>query len=629
MSAPLVPWLRTRVLSTLTLFGLALMLADLLLTRWALGLTDSVVQTQFWDSLACYGSALVALAIFALLWLRPLARKTAVDDARVPGIALRFPALFALATLLALVSANLAKLAIDLGRSELVVAMLGLAGAMLAISLLLVALAFVSARGWMYPAIARLRSEQLPPGLRLSVTQKVTFALLAVALATTLPPAVAHFGRVEQLGKARFQRHRQQLVEVLAHGGKFLDGDQLAQTLASVDPSVARVRISAEQPSPSSGGWTTPLPSPHRGRLFLDSQRRQHVPAGFIISLVFGLLALASLIGLDLGRSIGGDLRLVSGRIDALLTQSGSKGAEDGDTVLASRAPQLRELQDLAVAVNDLLARIADINVGNFVAVERILEADQVKTQFLANMSHDLRSPLNSILGFAELLQRGMEGELNAGQRRAIDIARRNATELLHLINEVLDSAKVDAGRMAMHREDTLPAQFVTEALKRLRERGIPEGITIVHELQAGLPPMSVDGPRLSEALVYLLRFCIRELGEDGEIKLTARLTAQRDDSTAERNEPGVRRSDDRQLELLVIADAPPLSRQRLATLFDGFQRQPGHKGLGLGLPLARAFIERHGGQLEVASDEEGLRLRGLVPIRQQKALGRLRPVKI
>lgn len=270
--------------------------------------------------------------------------------------------------------------------------------------------------------------------------------------------------------------------------------------------------------------------------------------------------------------------------------------------------------------MNQLLARIAEINVGNFVAVERILETDQVKTQFLANMSHDLKSPLNSILGFAELLERGMEGELNAGQLDAVRTIHRNATELLHLIVEVLDAAKVEAGRMALHREDVLPTQVITEAIKRLGDRSIPDDVKIETELQAGLSPIALDASRLAEALVYVLRFCAYEAGAGGTV--TLRATLQRDEDAEGRRE--------RWLRISVEDSSPGVDEARLTTLFDGFRRQPGHKGLGLGLPLARAFAELHGGGLEHELREGGGNLLVmLLPARQKKAVGRLRPVKV
>jgi signal transduction histidine kinase len=609
----------SRLIATLCLFLLALLAGELLLARWAVGLDDAGVSRQLWTGLACFGGALTALGIVSVLLLRPLYAGSLAPQ--LLRSTLRFPALFSLAGLAALLTAGVVKLLIDVSTNELPFSTaLGLGGATLTIGLLLVALGFILARSWTYPLIAALAREQLPPGLRLAVSWKVAFALLAVALATTLPPLVTYFGRTQQQGEAGARRNAQQLADVLSHGARHASPEAHAEAMASVPASVAAVSVTA-RPGPTAAK----LPNGQWLRLALP--RRQYGRAGFIAPLLIGVVGLALLLGVDLGRSIGRDVRLVTDRISTLLDrpeQGEGRGVPEGSppaAPLLPEAPQLLELQALAGGVNQLLARIAEINVGNFVAVERILEIDQVKTQFLANMSHDLKSPLNSILGFAELLERGMEGELEPGQLDAVRTIHRNATELLHLIVEVLDAAKVEAGRMALHREDVLPTQVVTEAIRRLGDRSIPPDVTIDTELQAGLAPVSLDTSRIAEALVYVLRFSAHEAGAAGSI--TLRVALQRSEAEGERRA-------ERWLRIAIEDSSPGVDEARLPTLFDGFRRQPGHKGLGLGLPLARAFVELHGGSLELEPREDGGNLFVvLLPARRQKAAGRLRPVKV
>ncbi|PID39152.1 MAG: hypothetical protein CSA65_05775 [Proteobacteria bacterium] len=603
--------LLSRLLATLCLYLLALLLGDLLLARWAVGLDDAGVSRQLWTGLACFGGALGLLGAVATLLLRPLYIGSLAPQ--LLRSTLRFPALFSLVGLAALFVASLVKLAVDVSLNDLAfTTAIGLVGATMTIGLLLVSLGFILARSWTYPLIAALGREQLPPGLRLAVGWKVAFALLTVALATTVPPLVTYFGRTQQQGEAGARRRGQLLADVLAHGARHSSADAHLQAMASVPASLATVEL-GDAPAATAAK----LPDGRWLRLRLPSRRYGN--ASFIAPLLLGVVGLALLLGLDLGRSIGRDVRLVTARISSLLDRP-----EEADQAparpLLPEAPQLSELQALAGAVNQLLARIAEINVGNYVAVEQILETDQVKTQFLANMSHDLKSPLNSILGFAELLERGMEGELTSGQLDAVRTIHRNATELLHLIVEVLDAAKVEAGRMALHREDVLPTQVVTEALRRLGDRSVPEDLTIKTELQAGLSPIALDTSRLAEALVYVLRFCAFEAGKGGTVTLRAKL--QRSEGDEDRPK--------RWLQISVEDSSAGVGDERSPTLFDGFRRQPGHKGLGLGLPLARAFAELHGGSLEIEPRDEGGNLFVMMlPARPKKALGRLRPVKV
>ena len=115
------------------------------------------------------------------------------------------------------------------------------------------------------------------------------------------------------------------------------------------------------------------------------------------------------------------------------------------------------------MAVNRLLERIPRLTVESFLAVERADEARRLKSQFLANMSHDLRSPLNSILGFSELLLRGLEGEISARPtRRRSPRCTPPGCNLLRLLTEILDTAKVESGKMELHRQSTPPAELLT-----------------------------------------------------------------------------------------------------------------------------------------------------------------------
>ncbi|MCK5796625.1 MAG: HAMP domain-containing histidine kinase, partial [Deltaproteobacteria bacterium] len=529
--------------------------------------------------------------------------------------ALRFPHVFSGIGLVVLSLGAVAKLLGDLLFLKLPArSAIGLFGATLAVALLLVALAFVLARGWTYPAIAELRQETIPPGLRLPVGTKVTFALITVALATTLPSAVAYFGRIAQTQQRLQEIEAHALADVLAHGARYAGSDASHEAMATISPEVARIHI-AHTPGliaarlPASSRWIQVQPTP-----------RPHAPITFLLVVVLGIWTLALLTGLDLGRSIGRDVRLVTQRVSALLEThpAGAEGTfSDAASPLVTKTPQLAEVQTLADAVNELLTRITKINVGSFVAVEQILEAEHLRSQFLANMSHDLKSPLNAILGFAELLERGMEGDLTPAQQDAVKEIHAKGIELFHLIVEVLDAAKVDAGRMTLLREDTLPTQFITQAARRLRDEHLPETLRIETELQAGLPPINVDPTRVAEAIAYILRFGAYELGDAGQLTLRASLT---------HGDPPT----DRWIEVSIEDNSQGICDERLPMLFNSFHRHPGHRGLGLGLPLAKAFAELHGGSLEVSRRAEGgnrfvLRL----PVQQHKALGRIRPVPV
>ena len=240
------------------------------------------------------------------------------------------------------------------------------------------------------------------------------------------------------------------------------------------------------------------------------------------------------------------------------------------------------------MAVNRLLERIPRLTVESFLAVERAEEARRLKSQFLANMSHDLRSPLNSILGFSELLLRGLEGEISAGQRVVLAAMHATGLNLLRLLTEILDTAKVESGKMELHRQSSPPAEVLTPGAAggapRPRGEHVADKLTI--ELQPGMRP-------------HLRRPAAHDAGDHAPPQLRARRRRRRP-----RDAPRRRGRRGRQPRLLVIdlAHAGILAGNDRAHVFDSFRRVAGGKGgLNLALPLAKRIFELHGGNIDLA----------------------------
>ena len=242
------------------------------------------------------------------------------------------------------------------------------------------------------------------------------------------------------------------------------------------------------------------------------------------------------------------------------------------------------ELRKLVAAVDRLVGRITDANVYKYVLIEKGHEADRLKSQFLANMSHDLRSPLNSVLGFSELLTTGIEGQLAPDQLEMVGTIHRTGKDLLQQIDDILDTAKIEAGRMELHREPTPPATLISRAIQRARVR-VSNPIEFDTAFGAGLPPAFVDPYRTTQALENVLLFAAEGL-QRGTIEIHCE--AQRD--------PQLGRA-------IVIRITSPRALVPLAELEQarrGFFRLPGHTGLGLGLPIATSILELQGGALTI-----------------------------
>jgi signal transduction histidine kinase len=221
-----------------------------------------------------------------------------------------------------------------------------------------------------------------------------------------------------------------------------------------------------------------------------------------------------------------------------------------------------------------------------------------MKSQFLANMSHDLRSPLNSILGFSELLLRGLEGQTTQGQRTLLAGVHAKGAQLLRLLTEILDTARVESGKMELARQPALLTELVTQAVQEARRgRPIAAGERVEIDLQAGIPPIYVDPLRMTQALTHLINYALdRSRGADVTLRLRDGEVGDVRTFVVELEHEGGH----------TCGEDP--------RLFEGFRKIPGTDGLHLALPLARRLIELHGGTMDVLTAGRG-GIRVLLPL--------------
>ncbi len=236
-------------------------------------------------------------------------------------------------------------------------------------------------------------------------------------------------------------------------------------------------------------------------------------------------------------------------------------------------------------------ASIAIRNAASFRVVRNARteaeEANAVKSHFLANMSHELRTPLNSIINFAYLLLQGDEGPLTTTQRDFIARIEDSGTHLLGLINDVLDLAKIEAGRMELAFEpvDLRPVveSVVSDGIALLVDKPVIMGT----DLPDDLPPVRADRTRIRQVLLNLVSNAVK-FTHAGSIVVRVRADEGLVTVSVEDTGIGIDRNDlDRVFAEFVQVDA-------------GHDRRAG--GTGLGLPISRRFVEMHGGTLTAAS---------------------------
>ena len=226
----------------------------------------------------------------------------------------------------------------------------------------------------------------------------------------------------------------------------------------------------------------------------------------------------------------------------------------------------------------------ARLYVEQAATVTQLRELDRLKSSFLANMSHELRTPLNSILGFADVMLEGLDGDLTPNMENDLGLIQKNGKHLLHLINDVLDMAKIEAGKMNL-------------SLERFSLQEVLEEVTSIIQPFAAEKSLSVDIDPTSDSSLYITadRTRIRQVMlnvVNNAIKFT------------ESGQVSVRfeRRGDRSLTSICDTgiSIPP---DKLEAIFQEFTQVDSSStrksgGTGLGLPISRRLVEMHGGRM-------------------------------
>jgi signal transduction histidine kinase len=234
---------------------------------------------------------------------------------------------------------------------------------------------------------------------------------------------------------------------------------------------------------------------------------------------------------------------------------------------------------------------------------QQLAVASQHKSEFLANMSHELRTPLNAIIGFSEVLAERMFGDLTEKQDEYLGDIHASGQHLLSLINDILDLSKIEAGRMELEPADFDLPGAVDNALILVRERAGRRGITLGCDVDERVATIRGDERKVKQVLLNLLSNAIKFTPEGGRVDVRVALS-------------------DGLAEVSVTDTGIGIAPEDQEAVFEEF-RQVGTaakkvEGTGLGLALARKFIELHGGRLWVRSRiGEGSTFTFTIPVRE------------
>lgn len=256
------------------------------------------------------------------------------------------------------------------------------------------------------------------------------------------------------------------------------------------------------------------------------------------------------------------------------------------------------------------------LDVSDTIKVEQALRAsnaalataDRLKSEFVANVSYQLRTPLHTIMGFADILSNQYFGALNDRQMEYTRTISKESNKLLLLINDVLDLATIEAGRMALNYKLIGVADLLNAAKQMTAEWARQQSLEIIIDCPSDFGSFEVDENRMKQVLFNLIGNAIKYTPAGGRITLEAR----RKDAT---------------FVCLSVVDTgigiPDSDRVRVFGKFERTNTQARQTGAGLGLSLVKSFIELHGGSIEIDSNgNNGTRVSCYLPVKAASAQG-------
>jgi signal transduction histidine kinase len=226
---------------------------------------------------------------------------------------------------------------------------------------------------------------------------------------------------------------------------------------------------------------------------------------------------------------------------------------------------------------------------------QELSRATRLKDEFLANMSHELRTPLNAVLGMTEALQEGAFGLVNEKQLKALGTVESSANHLLSLINDILDVAKIEAGKITLDYGATSIKALCQSVLAFIKQPALKKNIQLQTEIPPHLPDIWADEIRLRQVLLNLLTNAVKFTPEDGTVTLAVSVVSPDNEAPA-------------YLRFAITDTGIGIAPEHITKLFKPFIQIDSalnrkYNGTGLGLALVKQIVELHGGHVGLTSE--------------------------
>lgn len=263
---------------------------------------------------------------------------------------------------------------------------------------------------------------------------------------------------------------------------------------------------------------------------------------------------------------------------------------------IALESPAASGFTPERVAAVERLANHAAIAIDNARLFEQVQNANDAKTEFISFVSHELRQPMTSIKGYADLLNKGVGGPLTEQQALFVDVIRNNVNRMDRMVQDLLDISRIESGKLRLEIEPVAPAEIIYEATQAFEQALTAKHQELHIDVSPDLPPVMGDRGRLIQVLTNLLSNANKYTPEGGHIAVRAELASTE-------GKPAV--------SWQVSDDGIGMTQDEVAQLFTKYFRSKSDtvrnvQGTGLGLVITRSIIELHGGHIHVESEHGG-----------------------
>jgi signal transduction histidine kinase len=232
-----------------------------------------------------------------------------------------------------------------------------------------------------------------------------------------------------------------------------------------------------------------------------------------------------------------------------------------------------------------------------------LIRSNRMKSEFLANLSHELRTPLNAIVGFIDLLREGVYGELTPRQSVPVERIEASADHLRILVDQVLDLAKIAAGKLDVQPETIMLRPFLLDVTTEMESLASEKALAISLTLGAALPAVRADPTHLRQILINLIGNACKYT-ESGVIAIRAAVSDEPDSPRLRQSATG------RWLCIAVTDSGPGIPLEDQRRIFEEFEQidagprtHSERRGTGLGLPISRRLAEAMGGDVTLESE--------------------------